>query len=448
MKFSLIWSGDFRAASRIVAEALLSFIPMANLLAFGDLYRFSDRIRRSGQSSLLNWEDWKGLFQDGLKTAIVWMVFFLASPMSSAVEETAVDKFQSIEGRYFEMVGLDADSLSAVHQIGERVSEVCHHYLSRLPETYPQRIFVALRPSKGKEKVDYIVQTRVAGKTRVDFNWGPHLEMETVCRGLTEAFLKRYAYFNYGSNGPKRIKYFPISALASFVYLSLRPDQVVCYFDALQRIGMSDLNAIINSNYDTTIRLSSGREGYLLLDSLRNEGRSQVEITQLIEIGLAGLNGSDYLEHLLQPVLGKEPAMPISSWWQQRMEMYDSINPDQCESMDESMEFVGQLVKFPDSQADGDKFGDLKNLWKFRDELVLREILEGRHGLISLWLSRVNPAYYNTAHSLGLLYEAVLEGKGIHRFYSALTGFLNDYKAARDFHQKVRKALGQQQGGG
>ncbi|MGC6424759.1 MAG: DUF4013 domain-containing protein [Lentimonas sp.] len=62
---------------KLLIGGLLSFIPVVNFFAFGYLYRFSRAIRNSGQVTLLAWDDWQGLFMDGLRFAVVWHCYWL-----------------------------------------------------------------------------------------------------------------------------------------------------------------------------------------------------------------------------------------------------------------------------------------------------------------------------------------------------------------------------------
>ena len=55
----------------------LSFIPVANIFAFGYLYRFSLQLRRTGKISMQEWGDWKGLFNDGLKFGLIWVIYWV-----------------------------------------------------------------------------------------------------------------------------------------------------------------------------------------------------------------------------------------------------------------------------------------------------------------------------------------------------------------------------------
>jgi hypothetical protein len=62
---------------KVLIGGLLSFVPVVNIFAFGYLYRFSHKVRHTGQLSLPEWHDWAGLFADGLKFAVVWLSYWV-----------------------------------------------------------------------------------------------------------------------------------------------------------------------------------------------------------------------------------------------------------------------------------------------------------------------------------------------------------------------------------
>lgn len=61
----------------LLIGGLLSFVPIVNIFAFGYLYRLSRAVRKSGQPVLPAWQDWQGLFMDGLRFAVVWLAYWL-----------------------------------------------------------------------------------------------------------------------------------------------------------------------------------------------------------------------------------------------------------------------------------------------------------------------------------------------------------------------------------
>jgi hypothetical protein len=66
---------DFIRKSLIAG--LLAFVPIINLFVFGFLYRFASRVARDGSLELPEWEDWDGLFKDGLRFLAPWALYWL-----------------------------------------------------------------------------------------------------------------------------------------------------------------------------------------------------------------------------------------------------------------------------------------------------------------------------------------------------------------------------------
>ena len=66
-----------RFGVKFLIGGLLSFVPILNIFAFGYLYRLSRAVRKSGQPALPAWNNWSGLFLDGLRFGVVWLVFWV-----------------------------------------------------------------------------------------------------------------------------------------------------------------------------------------------------------------------------------------------------------------------------------------------------------------------------------------------------------------------------------
>lgn len=62
---------------KVLVGGLLSFVPVVNFFAFGYLLRLSQNVRRSGRLALPEWDNWSGLFIDGLKFTVVWVAYWL-----------------------------------------------------------------------------------------------------------------------------------------------------------------------------------------------------------------------------------------------------------------------------------------------------------------------------------------------------------------------------------
>lgn len=62
---------------KVLVGGLLSFVPVVNFFAFGYLLRLSQGVKRSGRVNPPDWDDWAGLFIDGLKFTVVWLGYWL-----------------------------------------------------------------------------------------------------------------------------------------------------------------------------------------------------------------------------------------------------------------------------------------------------------------------------------------------------------------------------------
>ena len=62
---------------KLFIGGVLSFIPVANFLAFGFLYQIAKRIRLRQDLELPEWEKWDKLFLDGLRFFSLFCPFFL-----------------------------------------------------------------------------------------------------------------------------------------------------------------------------------------------------------------------------------------------------------------------------------------------------------------------------------------------------------------------------------
>lgn len=81
-----------RFGLNLLVGGLLCFIPVINIFAFGYLYRFSLRARRTGQLQLPEWEEWRGLFLDGLRFTVVWLIYWLL-PLLLALGVSAMFRY-------------------------------------------------------------------------------------------------------------------------------------------------------------------------------------------------------------------------------------------------------------------------------------------------------------------------------------------------------------------
>jgi len=348
-----------------------------------------------------------------------------------------------VEGRYFEVVGTDNRSVSFVNTLGEHIVELCASYLQVGSHEFPQRIFVALRPEEHVEfDGDYQINTRARGQVSLDFRWESTLNLETVCRALTEAYIVRYANFNYGPEASERIRYWVMSALGSQSYLSLRPAQQGQYIQEARQAGLLKITSLLSLEWGVGREGElSPRQGYWVLYAMRQRGILRSDIGALLDRAVAGQDVSDALEVAIQPTDVDQQPSTLDIWWQRQMVQYLSQDTEHYESLDASRVWIAELANFDTYRASGGDLKTLMGLWEQRDNQSLRAILTARREIIALRLERVNPAYFNSAQSLGALYETALESYRRFEFIHAFTTYLSDWEDTKRLHDMTDELL-------
>ncbi len=79
-----------RWALNVLIGGVLSYVPVLNLLALGYLYRYFEQIHRGGGFSWPDWNDWEGLFFDGLRLLAILALYGFLPVIAGA---TIVDLF-------------------------------------------------------------------------------------------------------------------------------------------------------------------------------------------------------------------------------------------------------------------------------------------------------------------------------------------------------------------
>jgi hypothetical protein len=366
---------------------------------------------------------------------------FVESP--DALDIEVAEELDFVNGRFFDVVGTDHRSVYFVETLGNHIVEQCVSYLKAGSHAFPQSIFVALRPEEYVDfEGDYRIHVGIRGQVSLDFRWNASLSLETLCRGVTEAYLIRYANFNYGPNGPDLMRYWAVSALCSQSYLSLRPAEQVDYIHEAREAGLLKISTLLSVDWKAAIEHQlSPRQGYWFLSTLRQQGLERSAIGKFMDQAIAGLDVQDSVEAFIRPTDAEGEVITLDAWWQTQMIDYLSQTFDRFESMDVSRAWIAEFANFDAYRASGGELADLSGLWTHRTDEALRTVINARREIIALRLDRVNPAYFNAAQSLGALYETTLRSDRRFEFIHAFTAYLSDWEDSKRLQDKVQALL-------
>lgn len=167
----------------------------------------------------------------------------------------------------------------------------------------------------------------------------------------------------------------------------------------------------------------------------------QEDLVDLYELAIAGKNVQQRLIDLIQPTEPDADPLPLHVWWTSSLQGILGSRLERYETMEVSRAWLTRLAQFDDFRKAGGELQSIRDLWKLREDPMLRETLEARRELILLHLDEVNPAYFNAAVSLGKLYDRALDAEYAHEYLFALTGYLGDIEDTKRMEQQVNAAL-------
>lgn len=309
---------------------------------------------------------------------------------------------------------------------------------------FPQRILIALRPTEHVTfDTRYTIEVEEGGFVRADIHWDDALSLEMLCYCLMDAYLTRYALYSYGYEAPNQLKSWVVTALAMQTYMSLRPAAYIAWQENQKSQGVPGGPSLVESALEVRERdeLLLSRLPFWLHYALKVDQIPQEDLVDLYELAIAGKNVQQRLIDLIQPTEPDADPLPLHVWWTSSLQGILGSRLERYETMEVSRAWLTRLAQFDDFRKAGGELQSIRDLWKLREDPMLRETLEARRELILLHLDEVNPAYFNAAVSLGKLYDRALDAEYAHEYLFALTGYLGDIEDTKRMEQQVNAAL-------
>jgi hypothetical protein len=158
------------------------------------------------------------------------------------------------------------------------------------------------------------------------------------------------------------------------------------------------------------------------------------------------LMGADIQPALTAALQSNDPtaeALVADSWWDAQMRVLLDRDYDVIETMGVTREWLSALARFdlPLATESGEVSLNLRSLRMHRDDPQVREWVEARYNILRLRMVRANPAYFNAARSLGVLFETLLNDAPAHQYLHALTIYLSDWEDAKDLQSLVEEKI-------
>ena len=365
---------------------------------------------------------------------------------SGAIAQQALPGLRSMGNDRFDVVGLHLRSVSYVNELSAFSIQIAERYLPTKGMAFPSNILISLRPEAHVDfEGDYRIRIAERGSVQVDMLWEESMTLERTCYAISEALLVQYSVFNYGIEAANQLRSWTISALANDVYLTLRPAKFVDLLKAAQEAEVSELNGILEPSRSGLAVPSAA--GYWLLQTMKSGSLERTVLSSLYQQAIAGIDIEEALAAALWASQPTAELLPVQTWWEQQLGFILGQEYEVVETMEVSREWLATLARFDirlnlGSQEATDELKlDLRAIWTHRAKSEVQELIQARYEILRLRMARINPAYYNSAHTLGVLFECILNDELAHKYLHSLTIYLSEWVDTKEMQASLENIL-------
>ena len=367
------------------------------------------------------------------------------------------EEFNTTDNNYFNISGYDQKSVEYINWLSEfAVISLLDFIKIDNPELGKKSSIKLLKHSEFQnlnrkaESVlssnNYLLFLSSDNSTIIYLNWCNELNLYSTIEAIIIAYVQNLCISNYQANykGLLPSNYWFIKALSSRIHIMLCPKVENLYYLKASN-QLIDLKSFDNSFYNE-IKTNSNDDilnnsnSFVIYKWIESISANAAEILKLKQNALIG-NGclEDYIELITRDKEFDTKKHFAQFLNQKRFEsrgLYMDI-----ESSKLWLESLSNLSLVSLSSIPEINNKNLIELWDYRGNTDLRSLIDARIELITLALNRINPLYYNAAHSLALTYNSVLNSSNRWECISFLAQYLEDLDLAVSMHEDILKNL-------
>jgi len=366
------------------------------------------------------------------------VVSLLAFTVAGAVALQAAPGLRSMNNDHFEVVGLHLRSVSYVNELSVYSIQIAERYLDREGMAFPSSILISLRPEEYVDfEGDYRIRLAERGSVQLDLRWEDSITLERTCRAISEALLVQYAVYNHGTEAASNLRSWTVAALANDVYFSLRPAEFSGLLNRTRESETSLLTAVVEPLHSETIVTSDS--GYWLLQAMKSGPFKRPVVRSLFQQAVAGIDIEEALTAAVQPTEPTAGVLLGQTWWADQLAALLSQEYEVIEPMETSRLWLAALTRFnePLTLESGETELNLRSIWLHRAQPEVQELVQARYEILRLRMTRINPAYFNPAHSLAVLFQSTLNDAPAHKFLHSLASYLSDWEDAKEMQDEL-----------
>ena len=375
-----------------------------------------------------------------------FVLLLLTLCASGAFARQAMPGLRSMRNEHFDVIGLHLRSVSYVNELSALSIQIAERYLPPEGLAFPANILISLRPEDHVDfKGDYRIRLAERGSVQVDLRWEDSMTLERSCYAISEALLVQYAIYNYGTEASNLLRSWTIDALANDIYLTLRPAVFADLLKAAQETEVPNLAEILESSRSGLAFPNAA--GYWLLQTMKSGTFERPDLRSLFQQAIAGIDIEGALTAAIESRQPVAELLPLQTWWLQELSLIFDQEYEVVETMEVSREWLATLGRFNTPhilELQGAKVEldlDLRAIWTHRAKPEVQELVRARYEILRLRMTRINPAYYNSALYLGALFEGILNGESSHKYLHSLTIYLSEWVDAKEMQESLENIL-------
>ncbi|MEM0965741.1 MAG: hypothetical protein AAGJ81_06310 [Verrucomicrobiota bacterium] len=309
----------------------------------------------------------------------------------------------------FDFVAADQGSLQIARVIGRKVVEVCDELLTPPLERIP-KIAVKLAPEgRGNlEGESYLLYQDIAGDYGIAVNWTPELSISVFTKALVETYLKQIVFTVSDRRRAEEVPPWLIAGADLRVQVALRPSLIEYLRELGRDSPMVSLEEFTTKKEFSDLTTADRIASFWFIELLIRSLPTDKELRNVFDSVVEGETAVDSLQKQAESRGGFSGG--IEAWWV--IGFQDLVHRETgivlpIERTGKQLFLLNRFELIEDGQP---IFTDASGLWDYRDNPLIRQSATGRLAEIDAVLPRVNPIFYNAFRSLGLQFQALLDG--------------------------------------
>ncbi|QYY34789.1 hypothetical protein [Ruficoccus sp. ZRK36] len=381
-----------------------------------------------------------------------------ASPEGDSADGMVMPQVQVrlTQNNYFQVAGEDYVSVQFVTHMAEQAGELGYS-LVPLSNALPLPILVELvPPDKAGFEADFMIRPQPNGDVHVSIRWDEDTRFSQVCQALMSAYLVRCAVWRFGLDAAAEVPDWLELGAGLSLEVQLRPaliDDIVLLSREDEPWPLEQIFAL--QGIEAMNSPEAQRQCLWLIRFLQNQSPDSEHFNRLMAGFLKNLPPFHLLVSAFPEQLTDEQKTAL--WWAVGYEMAVRARQTPFYSLNDSLRLLRESASITAEIDGGDVRVRADNLYPYRGNTLMAKAALQRVREIKLQLQKVNPVYYNSLLTLGMVYSSWIElpapGDGDpigmpedptekeQAFFDALDAFVGDVQAAQVLDADIQQLL-------